>query len=485
MNKTIIFIVIMIMTNMLFGIWEEQRQSALLPDNELFIRTEIIEMEGAVNEFLFVSEQLVQRQPMIFIEDYAQTWQGVLPNASLTEFYLGYRTETPEQNYVLPVFNPLNDLSFNGMSLASEDAPDDTNFPYQHLEIIADFVSFNDEKLMIGIKNANGNYPTSESFTFFSYLGAITSPQGEKNDIIYALMHTLTQPGIIEPGLYKIFGTGMDDLTKLADIEVVIDEEVLLLSCEWQPLLDDEDFSQWFSPENPSFAFMSLTQKITLAGGVQTADEGKSCVIFPSKNEIFGTENTIPQITNLQEIISEDAFIIQVDYYDAEENFPIVTQIEFDNGQIRSFFPQSLDYSGIVSYQTPDISDIVYLDDWSQAVIRFSDDGEQFTELIYPETSSHESQLSPLQFSLFPNPVSLRSSSGLSIAFQNRNSGSSSVSVYNLKGQKIRALPLAETNNTVLWDWRDNSGKRVGSGIYFLKLQDGNRDAVRKVILLP
>jgi hypothetical protein len=299
-------------------------------------------------------------------------------------------------------------------------------------------------------------------------------------------MHTVDQPGIITPGLYKIFGTGMDNLTKIAEIDMQIDQGYLILACDWQPLLNDPDFMSWFDLENPAFAFISMTQKITITGGVQNADEGKSCIIYPLKNEITVSENTAPQISNLQEIITNDSFFLQLQYFDAEENFPLLAQIEFDNGQVRPFFPQTLDYSGLVVYQTYDISDIVYLDDWSQAIIRFSDDNIHFSELVYPQTFSEETNISTLPMSIYPNPASLHSYGKVNISFQTKEATTSAISIYNIKGQLIRKLAPNQINsNSILWDLHDENNKKVTAGIYFVRLLQGKQQATRKIILLP
>jgi hypothetical protein len=48
------------------------------------------------------------------------------------------------------------------------------------------------------------------------------------------------------------------------------------------------------------------------------------------------------------------------------------------------------------------------------------------------------------------------------------------LTIYNLKGQKVRNLDVSETlqKQTLSWDLKNNNGFKVSAGIYFLVLQD-------------
>lgn len=67
------------------------------------------------------------------------------------------------------------------------------------------------------------------------------------------------------------------------------------------------------------------------------------------------------------------------------------------------------------------------------------------------------------------------------------NSVRINVSIYNILGQKVRTLldqKKAPGEYRVLWDGKDESGKDVGSGIYFCKLSCGDLVSIKKMILL-
>lgn len=62
------------------------------------------------------------------------------------------------------------------------------------------------------------------------------------------------------------------------------------------------------------------------------------------------------------------------------------------------------------------------------------------------------------------------------------------ISVYNMKGQRVKALikeSYGSGEHSVIWNGDDESGKPVGSGIYFYKFNvNGKNEAVKKCLLL-
>lgn len=66
-------------------------------------------------------------------------------------------------------------------------------------------------------------------------------------------------------------------------------------------------------------------------------------------------------------------------------------------------------------------------------------------------------------------------------------SGNTSLTVYNLAGQKIRTLadePMAAGNHTVVWDGRDDGGNAVAAGVYMTRLTAGGSVATGKMVLV-
>lgn len=66
-----------------------------------------------------------------------------------------------------------------------------------------------------------------------------------------------------------------------------------------------------------------------------------------------------------------------------------------------------------------------------------------------------------------------------------KSHGNAVLSVYNLRGRRVRSLKLPLGGTELLWDGRDEAGQRCSSGVYLLLLKvDGNQAGTRKVTLV-
>ncbi len=121
----------------------------------------------------------------------------------------------------------------------------------------------------------------------------------------------------------------------------------------------------------------------------------------------------------------------------------------------------------------------------------------------YDNTSSQETEDSPVSMKLFgnyPNPFNpetvisfslntrLRSNDG-NYAGQAENT---ELCIYNAKGQRVKSFFLSfdsaqddqESSRKVIWDGTNDAGQPVSSGIYFYKLQSGDKSLTRKMVLM-
>lgn len=85
----------------------------------------------------------------------------------------------------------------------------------------------------------------------------------------------------------------------------------------------------------------------------------------------------------------------------------------------------------------------------------------------------------------FPNPFNPTTT----ISFALNENAEIDLSIYNIRGQKVKKLIASEImekgNIEVQWNGEDDSGKQVGTGVYFYKLKVNNDDIeTRKCILL-
>jgi len=114
-------------------------------------------------------------------------------------------------------------------------------------------------------------------------------------------------------------------------------------------------------------------------------------------------------------------------------------------------------------------------DHWKQInkLLGIGDEHENVTIPIKPELYNN-----------FPNPFNPETT----ISFSIPEDSKVNLSIYNIKGQKVRTLTndeLVKGNHDVVWKSKDNSGKSVSSGIYFYKFDvNGKTKGLKKMLLL-
>lgn len=87
-----------------------------------------------------------------------------------------------------------------------------------------------------------------------------------------------------------------------------------------------------------------------------------------------------------------------------------------------------------------------------------------------------------LNLAVSPNPFS----SGTEISYELKDSAPFTLSIYNLKGQKVRSLLQAEGragSHSTRWDGRDDSGRQVSSGIYLCRISSAGQSFTRRMVL--
>lgn len=105
---------------------------------------------------------------------------------------------------------------------------------------------------------------------------------------------------------------------------------------------------------------------------------------------------------------------------------------------------------------------------------------------IFNEPSANSDEVASPQariqiLSNYPNPFNTKTLIPMKIA---NPSSPIDVSIYNLKGQLVKSLfkGNAKSLGEYEWDGSDNSGSLVGSGVYFVRVQQGEYMAVRKLM---
>ena len=96
--------------------------------------------------------------------------------------------------------------------------------------------------------------------------------------------------------------------------------------------------------------------------------------------------------------------------------------------------------------------------------------------------SNHDSHITPAQIGLnsYPNPFSK------SLKLEVKGTGRMELEIFNLRGQIVHAQKLDHTGTKAEYHWeaRDSKGRKVPSGVYFIRLKQGQSTIVKKAMLI-
>ncbi|HYW68970.1 MAG TPA: T9SS type A sorting domain-containing protein [bacterium] len=482
-----ILVLLLVVNAQAYEHWNNERHSALLPDESIAIRVESPSGQNLENYLLFSGDGIEER-PMVAIPDGPSTVTATMPGPISDSRRCGFRLIRNGELDLMPV--RLADGAApvpSDLTLLESDPVGDELYGYQNLDLVASHVGLSEARLYGALTNAGGGFPTSQMLTFFGYVLAIADPALAAPDTVFLLMHTLNQPGIITPGLYKATGPETGDLVWLGD---VVTEEYpatnqLVISCALADLVADPYFASWYDTSDPAIGLAALTQRITLLGGVDQADEspGGTCWLRGCSIEPF--VNQLPTLSDLTFEGTGPGAFARVDYSDANGHCPVVCEVSFDGGEPVAMLPQTLDYGAPVTYATEAGIEPLASGVWTTAVARFSDNASDFIELAATNTGVDEDGHRPVQglaLSIERNPTS----TSAIIEFAMPAQGHLRVDVFDVSGRVLRTLVdrvVGTEAGTLSWDGRDEAGAAVSSGIYFLKASALGQSATKKLVL--
>ncbi len=121
---------------------------------------------------------------------------------------------------------------------------------------------------------------------------------------------------------------------------------------------------------------------------------------------------------------------------------------------------------------------------WLEAL---SNDGSTFIldskNICIMDHRGQQANAEPILNSNYPNPFNPTTT----IYFSTQESGPVNLSIYNIKGQKVKTLVnsnLKADSHSVIWNGTDENNHKVSSGVYFYKLTTGKTRKIKKMILM-
>jgi len=140
---------------------------------------------------------------------------------------------------------------------------------------------------------------------------------------------------------------------------------------------------------------------------------------------------------------------------------------------------------GDYTYQ-PELGEFIYtltgIVDYTFGAFKLEPRDDEDIELTgnYIENENPKPAITSL--SNYPNPFN--PSTTITFSLNTNNTENADLSIYNLKGQLIKQYSVSNDQYSVTWNGIDSSGKSVSSGVYLYKLETGNKNYTRKMILM-
>lgn len=470
--------------------WQSIRFSAANQEDQMAVRCCPPAQDST--SLIYDYQETVVQVPMTDIPGLTQHVQGFFTVNQQNVNYLGFRSvisnpsieEFAVQAVPLKMRNTAGPL-ISDLTWLQNDPSGDTSQQLDFLDISSYYASYNDERIYLAMQNQGGGYPVMEAAwgPFYSYMMLIVPPT--EDDIFFGMLYTVDQQPYIQPGLYKMLGETQDDLIRIADINITIDEDndLLILDCLWEDLLVDPDFTAWYDPLDPSFSSLAATSMIELDSGIEDADTTDGATIYPQECYLLPQTNMQPQVTEFS--IVQDSLIACV-YQDANFNFALTSQAVFPDSSIIELIPQSFDFSQPVIYQATCSHPALLDNSWQTITLHFSDDNVNFTDLtVENDVDTYPDNLPSgnLNISCYPNPFN----PSATISFYLASAEQAQIAVYNVKGRLIKIIKdsyLQKGNHNVCWDGTDSRHKPVSSGIYFACIKTENSSSAVKMQLL-
>lgn len=470
-----------------YVLWNNFRTSALHPDNLVTVRIENPHGEGLVNTILYLDGTILETA-LSPVMDGQSTLAALTPGPVGQRRYYGFRLLQGSERDLLPVrlADGIEPVPGQLTQLTTDPLGDEV-FGRPHLDLVECRVSYSGTHLYAALRNSGGGFPVVQSLTFFSYLFGLSNPAEPEPSVVWALLHTYSTPG---SGLYRVMGSGLDDLVKIGNITVqeFAVQNTLLLSCLLSDLLADTAFAAWYDLADPRVAVGAFTQRITILGGAQEADRITGGRLHLRALSRDPGPNTLPQLSGFAISPPGAQAVAEIVYTDADAHCPVFAEIVLSgtDGGAYPLYPQSLNYGGPVVYRSQTGILALVNGSWTGAETRFSDNTVDVVtaNLAVAATPEGETALgAQLRLRGAPNPFT-----GQTVfSFLMPAAGSARLAVHDLAGRTVAVLidsECAAGSQTVLWGGRDRHGTPQPAGVYFYRLQTRHGEAVRRITLV-
>lgn len=316
--------------------WQNLRFSENTSSGNVYFRADIPQSDINFNKLLYSTGTTLSEMDFPLLRP--GTYQALVASGSGRTYY-GLRKQAGSGPMeVLPLRYTGTSLPAPGLLTKVSDAPS-YDQATNYLDIIADYVTVSDTKLIVGLQTRGGGFPPGSFFgPWNSYMIGLASPELDDpyapGAVAWAF-HYVSVPFLMSTGLYKITGTGISDVNRIGDISTSIDTatNTLVMSCDISTLLADPDFTAWYDVANPKFALLSLINRIS-GTTVTQMDSSPGGYVYPVPLYVDAQTTPVGQISELSLNMEPLDLYFSTTYHKAADRFNWDLNYRTEDGRV-------------------------------------------------------------------------------------------------------------------------------------------------------
>jgi hypothetical protein len=339
--------------------WQNIRFSEKTADNKVYLRTNITQGNINFNQLVY-NPGTGNTEMNLSVQNAGTNTYQALVNAGTSRTYYGFRKQVGiEPINVVPVRYTGTALPAPGLLTKVSDAPANDQ-PTNYLDIIADYVTVSDTKLIVGLQTRGGGFPTGGFFgPWNSYMVGIADPSLEDPNAPGAVawaFHYVSVPLLMSTGLYKITGTGISDVNRIGAIGTSIDTatNTLVMSCDMSLLLADPDFTSWYDVNNPKFALLSLINRIS-GSTVTQMDNSNGGFVYPVPLYVDPQTTPVGEIADVTMNIEPLDLYFQTQYTKPVDRFNWGLNYRTEDGRIYQMYTTDPEHAPVRNYRSANL----------------------------------------------------------------------------------------------------------------------------------
>ncbi len=493
MNRVWLFFILVTLSMGLFSQdyvpWTNIRHSSYTSQNTMDFRCESAVALFSELLFSYKSGGNWTEIPMTNIENV--TYGATVPYSIGQDFHYLIKARRDSLVWLTPskitttTFPP----AIGAMSFIGPDPTGDSSvLNDNNVDITGTYFGYSDTKFYTAIQNVSGTFPALAGFTGFNvYICGLINPESVLADSsLYAMVY-VNIPFMYSQGIYKVKLSLTDFIfERIGNAQAQVSNGKLFMSCNISDLTADAAFGSWPNTTH-ILAFDAAIIQIALADTSllpTIADWGPFSTLSFEDYFVSTYTNHPPVLSNIILVPGVNQRLLTVTYTDEDTDFPLTAEVVLDNNETIPMTTLLPVFTSPVEFTCN-----VPATGWSTGTLRFSDNNNTFVTAPISLTANQDvTAPAPALLQISPNPFYLRTNASLNITIENKANKQSEITIYNLKGQKVKHLVSASSNTGTIhqsWNGKDESDKFVSPGIYLCQSINETGKSIRKFLILP